>query len=154
PHHWIATLAGSQHQNACRQLRPAPPHGEDYRSYRFAKLVLTAGLRKGAGALTAAASLARRCARNRAVFRRVASSFSICSFQAAAPAFACSSLRKCLLALRTAALSCSAILGSPSGPQVLPRKAKNPRVLADQSKAPKPELCRYIRGQSVMVGGA
>src|SRR5262245_23099413 len=78
-------------------------------SYRFAELVLTAGLRTGTVAVSAAASLARRCARNRAVFRRVASSFSIYSFQAAAPAFACSSLRKSLLALRTAALSCSAI---------------------------------------------
>src|SRR5262249_40723003 len=102
---------------------------EDSGSYRFASLVLTAGLRSGASALPAAASLAKRCARNRAVFRRVASSFSIYSFQAAAPAFACSSLRKCLLALRTAALSCSAMSGSfcPQAPHILHSNEKASR---------------------------
>src|SRR5262249_1313472 len=92
-------------------------------SYFFADLVRAVCFRTGASVPAAAASLARRSARSRAVLTRVASSCSMYSFQAAAPAFACSSLRKSLLALRTAALSCSAILGSPSkSPKTCPEK--------------------------------
>src|SRR5882757_2667457 len=114
------------------QRLPRLPHGkcsaisEDRRQdYLFPELVLTACLRAGTAVLAAAASLAKRCARSRAVFRRVASSCSTYSFQAAAPCRACSSLRKCLLALRTAALSCSAMLGSPYAPQEILRQSEN-----------------------------
>jgi hypothetical protein len=92
--------------------------------YLFPDLDLTLGLSTGAGVLATTASLAeslaKRCARNRAVLRRVTSSWSTYSFQAAAPCRACSSLRKCLLALRTAGLSCSAILGSFCPPSLCP----------------------------------
>src|SRR5882724_8514366 len=112
------------------------PHGSAIsegrrQGYLFPELVLTAGLRTGTTVLAAAASLAKRCSRSRAVFTRVASSCSIYSFQAAAPCRACSSLRKCLLALRTAALSCSAMSGSPYAPKfrlpVLPQSERASR---------------------------